>query len=94
MRRWPRSKAFFTRDVVFPNKGAQSVFHPMITEVMLDMIEAWDGTDESEQAILRGLVDSGEMCKIGDGQRPTPITMFENIYEAGTPRETRSFRPW
>ena len=62
------SKGFFVRDEVFPDQGSQSVFQPMITEVMLDMIAAWDGTDASERAILNDMVARGTLCSLGGSE--------------------------
>ncbi|KAK7234617.1 hypothetical protein SO694_0019004 [Aureococcus anophagefferens] len=62
------SKGFFVRDEVFPDQGSQSVFQPMITEVMLDMIAAWDGTDASERDILNDMVARGTLCSLGGSE--------------------------
>ncbi|KAH8047336.1 hypothetical protein JL722_13149 [Aureococcus anophagefferens] len=40
----------------------------MITEVMLDMIAAWDGTDASERAILNDMVARGTLCSLGGSE--------------------------
>ena len=60
------TKAFFVRDAVFPDQGTQSLFQPMITEVMLDMIDAWDGTAASEVAILSEQTRAGALCVVGE----------------------------